>query len=232
MSGDLDEFLEKAKKKGLSEDQIRVKLSGAGWSNEEIDEALDDLIAPPPPKNSNKKESNQLVEKHSDSMQHDRPVAVVANLSIRGFEYAIMFISLLASAFAVGALAHKAIYDMFAKTSSGYSYGGTDNFSAFLVTILLVCFPIFAYMFIRLKKAEIDDPTLRKDPSRRKWVQFTELVTFIVGIGYIIWFVYSLITPDGSSEDTAQYFLHMLVTIIIAGGIFIYLWRDDRKKGD
>lgn len=234
MSAEIDEFIRKARAKGLDDSEIQNRLSNGGWAQADIDEALDDLVVPPPPNASNR--SSEPVMYHTKPNQ---PVSVVQNLSVRGFEYMVMFITLLASAFSVGWLAHSFINTLFSKASNTYDYGGTDSFSTFAVTILLVSFPIFAYMFIRLKKAELADPSLRHDSSRRKLTQLTQLVTFVVGLGYLIYFIYNLITPEtgysssysvDSSPSFLEQLLHMLVTMTIAGGIFLYLWRDEHRE--
>jgi len=223
MESEVDKFIAKARERGLEDKYIKQKLIDAGWNERDANDVLGDgLIVPPPP---------SLVESraHAKPKNHE-PIAVVQNLSVRGFEYAIMFISMLISAFAVGALAHIFVYDLFDKVGDTYDYGQSDPTSAFLVTVLIVCFPIFAYMFIRLKKAELDNPNLRSDPSRRRWSQFTQLVAFLFGIGYLVAFLYSLINPDSTKNSFLMVFINMAITLVIAGGIFIYLWKEDHRK--
>lgn len=231
MAETVEAFVKQAREKGLDDGEIRRRLSNGGWPAGDIDAALDDLTVPPPPNS----QAGDMPLRHSD---HSRqPIAVVSNLSVRGFEYMVMFITLLTTAFSVGMLAHTFIDSSFNKATNSYSYGEANPVSSFAITLLIVSFPIFAYMFLRLKKAEITDPSLRKDPSRRKLTQFTQLITFLFGMGYIIYFIYALITPErhsyysvSNSPGVLEQFLHTLVTLVIAGGIFVYYWRDEHRE--
>lgn len=223
----LKEFIDKSRTKGLEDNEIRQKLLGVGWEESDVDKALgDDLDIPlPPGKNS---------ISGADNHHASQPISVVQNLSVRGFEYMVMFITLLASAFSIGALAHSYVDDIFSKASDTYYYGQANDANTFVVTVLIVCFPIFVYLFLRLKKAELANPALRRDPSRRKLSQLTQLVAFLFGIGYVIYFIYSLLSPDtyGDNPGVGQQLLHTLVTLTIAGSIFIYLWREDHRGAE
>lgn len=235
----IDQFVEKARSKGLSDVEIKQKLSEAGWQPAQIDAAVDDLQVPRP---GNDAEVPPAPSPLVQPTQSSEPIAVVHNLSVRGFEYSIMFIALWATAFALGSLAHTFVSNVFSKASGDYYYGSVDSASSFMITLLIVCFPIFIYLFLRLKRAEINDPKLLDDPSRRRWSQLTQLVTFLVGLGYIIHFVYIIITPQNNSYNyygtdvsssgpsIGVQFLHVLVTLVIAGSIFAYYWREDHHK--
>lgn len=231
MAETIEAFIKQARDKGLDDAEIRTRLSAGGWSDSDINAGLDDLVVPLPPTTANPPAFHNQV--HSS-----QPIAVVNNLSVRGFEYMVMFITLLTTAFSIGSLAHTFVNDIFSKASDTYSYGDVNSFGTFAVTLLIVSFPIFTYMFLRLKKAELADPTLRKDPSRRKLTQFTQLITFLFGMGYVIYFIYALLTPDrgsyyggvDNSPSVVEQLLHTLITLVIAGGIFVYYWRDEHKE--
>ncbi len=233
MAETIEAFIKKAREKGLDDPEIRRRLTEGGWSDSNIDAGLDDLMVPVPPPSGGHQEPS-----FHNHLSSNQPIAVVGNLSVRGFEYMVMFITLLASAFSIGMLAHTYINSVFSKASDTYSYGDANPIGTFAITLLIVSFPIFAYMFLRLKKAELADPALRKDPSRRKLTQFTQLITFLFGMGYIIYFIYALMTPDrsasyggvDSSPSVVEQLLHTLVTLVIAGGIFVYYWREEHKE--
>src|SRR5581483_1307507 len=164
-NSELDSFIKKAKAKNLSDEDIKQRLLASGWGENDINAALadDDLVVPLPPTANNPLHKQQA------------PIAVVQNLSVRGFEYSIMFISLWASAFSIIWLAITYVNDLFSKASGDYVYGSSNSGSAFMITLLLVTFPIFAYMFLRLKRIELTEPDVKSDPSRRKLTQLTQL---------------------------------------------------------
>lgn len=234
---DLEEFVKKARDKKLSNDEIRQKLEKAEWPLADINDALgaagdDELEVPKPP---------------STVQATAAPIAVVHNLSVRGFEYSIMFISLWASAFSIASLMITYINDLADKTTGSYVYGTSNTFSILAITILIVSFPIFAYMFLRLKRIELAEPELRHDSSRRRFTQLTMLLSFLVGLGFVIYFLYTALSsgnnnpptyyPNGggpldtSSDSLLFPFLRTLVVVAISGVIFLYYWREDHKRG-
>jgi hypothetical protein len=231
MNKSLAEYVQDLKARGLHYDEISSILVEAGWSRLAAASALrgEDLPAPPTAKTS---DSHNLPPA-SDTLRGKttQPIAVVSNLSVRGFEYSIMFITLWAAAVSLGALLHDRVDQAFPKQNDMY-YNDTSGTVGLALTVLLVSFPIFATMFIRLKKAERRDAELQHDPSRRKLTQLTQLVAFLFGMGYIIYFIYRLIVPStwGDNPSVAENFLHMLVTVVIAGGIFAFYWFDDHRK--
>lgn len=222
----LQDFIDKARAKGWSDDDIRKKLLKAGWVESDVDDAIDDLVVPTPD------QANGLVV--PSPVRAVPPVAVVNNFSTRGLEYAIMFLSLWAASVSIGFLAHNFVSNLFSVDRFS-SYGTVDTASSFATTVLVVTAPIFIALFLRLKKAEFSDSSLRLDTSRTKLTQLTQLVAFVMGVGYLIYFVYKIITPEANSsysyEDGSigEQFLHMLITLFIAGGIFAYYWIDGHR---
>jgi hypothetical protein len=223
MNAALQKYIEAARAKGHSDDRIKKDLVGAGWEAKEVTAGLagdDDLVPPPPP-----------------SAASRQPQPVVQNFSTRGLEYIIMFIAMAVSALSLGSLLHSNVNNLMGNGDSGFS-GSTVSFAA---SALIVALPVFGVLFLRLKKAEAADPDLHHDPSRKKAVQLTLIVTFLIGLGNIIFFVYSLM--DGTSSDyrynavgsaaantTLGNFIHLLITLAIAGGIFAYYWLDEHRK--
>jgi preprotein translocase subunit SecY len=86
-------------------------------------------------------------------------------------------------------------------------------------------------MFLRLKRAELADPSLKKDASRKRMSHLTQFLAFIFGVGYIVYFIFGLMNGTTSSygevNSVAESFMHMLITLGIAGSIFAYLWHDE-----
>lgn len=238
MKPEIEQFVDKARSKGLTDDEIRQKLLTAGWPANEVEDAINGLTAPVP------KASDQLdVPRPSTSTSaiqtaSPQPVTVVQNQSTRGLEYNIMFLALLFTAFGLGGMLHDVV-DSLTNTSTYAHIGG-----AFAVTAFLVLGPIFTLLFLRLKKAEDSEPELHKDPFRKRWIQWTLLFSFLIGIGHIIYFVYSILNPSTgvdyygaasnapAGNETLALVLHVLVTLAIAGGIFAYYWIEEHKPTD
>lgn len=230
MNSELKVFIEKARSKQLTDDEIKNRLVAEGWPAQEVNRALtgdDGLDVPRPP------QSSEVI-----SRDPSNPISVVQSLSTRGFEYMIMFVSLWATTFSIGFMLHTAINNAFYdppanRYESSYYYDyDTGNDYAFMTTVVLVFLPIFIFMFLRLKRAELNNPSLLKDPSRRKLSHLTQFASFIVGAIYLIYFIYSLMegsTGSGGAESFGELFLHLLVTLIIAGGVFVYYWVDEHR---
>lgn len=228
MHPSLKEYIEKARAKGHEDHRIKADLTAAGWDAAMVSSALkgddDDLIPPPPPPGA--------------AARSNSPQPVVQSLSTRGLEYYIMFIALGVAAISLGSLLHSNVNNLL---GAGDNYGLSQTNVSLASAALVVSLPVLIALFLRLKKAEITDPSLRHDPSRKRSVQVTLIVTFLIGLGNIIFFVYSLMAGSNSPERYSAIgteaatgplgnFIHLLITLAIAGGIFAYYWFDEHHK--
>jgi hypothetical protein len=225
MNQALQQYIDKARDKGHQDDRIKHDLTAAGWDAAMVEAGLrgedDDLLPPPPPPGAS-----------------PRPLPVVQKISTRGLEYIIMFIALGVTAFALGSLLHSNVNNLLGNGDTGTL--GSNSAVSLATAALVVGLPVLAVLFLRLKRAEALDPELQHDPSRKRAVQLTLVVTFLIGLGNIIFFVYSLMT---GGNDTTSYnavgsqaatgwagnFIHLLITLAIAGGIFAYYWFDEHR---
>ena len=220
----LIQYIAAARKKGHSDEQIKHDLVAAGWNAKMVAASIageSDLPVPPPPA----------------VRGEGAPRAVVQNFSTRGLEYIIMFIALGVSAVSLGSILHSTINALVGSEQSALS--GGNGAVPFAASALVVSFPVLAYLFLRLKNAELSDASLRADASRKRAIQLTLIVTFLVGLGNVIYFVYSLMAGDtvdtynsfGSpaASSILGNFVHLLITLAIAGGIFMYYWRDEHQ---
>jgi hypothetical protein len=225
-------FIQELRAKQKTDEEIRKKLTAADWTTDEIAatfKELDDPEAPLPP---HKQDQASLP---NDSQQ---PISVVHRSSTLGVEYGVMFISLAVAAFSVGILAHNYI---------DVTFGTAQNFdNPLALSGALIGVPLFMLQFMRLRRQEQRQPNIKTDASRRRWVQFTLIVSFLFGIGHIIYYVYNLINGQspvyydyGPYERAQQmsnsgYQLlqlgHLVVTLLIAGSIFAYYWLDEHKQ--
>ena len=226
MTEALQKYLEAARHKGHDDDRIRRDLLAAGWEAAAIDEALggqsgDDLVPPPPPPPPPSRNADAPPAKSSE------PVRVVAYRSTAGLEYLILFLSLWIAAMALAAVLHGLVDTSFSRSDSFY-----ENVNTFASAALVVSLPIFAGLFLNLKRKELRDPDIRRDVNRKNAVQLTLLVTFLIGIGKTIFYVYQLMNVGSAGSDYNFFaeLLHTIITVGISGAIFVYYWRDDHKK--
>jgi hypothetical protein len=228
----LQEYITKAREKGHTDDRIKHDLVDAGWEASLVKAGLsgtdDDLVPPPPPPSG-----------HHAVSRATQPVSVVQNLTTRGLEYIIMFIALGVTALSLASLLHSNVNNLMGNGDSGTL--GSNSAVPLATAALVVALPVLAILFLRLKKAEAADPDLHHDPSRKRAIQLTLVITFLIGLGNIIYFVYGLMTggdngpydynPAGSQSATGPLgnAIHLIITLAIAGGIFAYYWFDEHR---
>lgn len=159
----------------------------------------------------------------SDQHHHHQPVApqpVIQVLSPRGVEYVFLTIALL-----TGGLSLIAILILLIS-------GNTDFAAlAFPTAALLIALPVFAGLFLRLKQAELKDPRLALDPSKRRSTQFTKIIAFATCFFTLISFVYAIFARAGGNYSGSFFklFLDVLVILLVAGGILAYYWIDEYR---
>lgn len=219
MSDQLDAFVDKARAKNLNDEEIKKRLLVEGWSENDINNALDGLTVPKPAAVTNSTPS--VMSAPTGESANQSATVVVETSTTTGIEYRIMFLALWISAIAFGGLVHDMVDSLIGSNAYPH-FGGLAAGTA-----MLVCFPIFALLFMRLKKMELLNPATRKDQFRKKSVQATVLFSFIIGVINIIYLVY--ITLSGGAvagTEVSEAILHTLVTVGICGGIFAYYWSD------
>lgn len=176
------------------------------------------IHAPEPVLYKQDAESNRLLS--SSDIMDDRPVPVVQVLSVKGVEYTMMTLTLW---FVAGAM----IWALLSLAN------GMTSFSvlAFPASLLLVCVPIFAYFFLRLRKAELADPRLRFEASKRRLSQFTQIIAFATCLFNIIGFVYLVMTKLGGSGSISigKAILNLVIVLAVAGGVLVYYWFDEHR---
>lgn len=231
MNESLAKYIETAKHKGHSPDQIKTDLIQAGWDSAEVSAALglqdDDLLPPPPPPGHHGTGHAKSINKDHDP--NANLVKVVPFRSTAGLEYIILFISMWVAAMSLAAVLHAVVDGLFRSEFSFYEGINTFSSAAFIVS-----FPIFAFLFLRLKNQEIREPEIRRDVNRKNAVQLTLIVTFLIGLGKTIFYIYQLLNVGNSGVTGAGTYLsetlHTVITVGISGFIFVYYWIDDHKK--
>ena len=226
MHNQMFEYVAKARDKGLSDAAIKSNLVLAGWEATLAEAVLTADLSMPAPAAPQAPVSSRF-----GNNSGSEPIAVVSNFTTRGLEYIIMFIALAVTAVSLGLVLHNLVDGLMGVANS--SYEGVVSYST---SALVVGLPIFLLLFLRLKKAELGNRALVIDPSRKHAVQLTLIITFIIGIWKVISYIYSLlnagnssVTEYGTNPTLTGNLVHTLITLIIAGGIFAYYWRDSHK---
>ena len=219
MVAELKSYIEKAREKKLTDEQIKKQLLTAGWQEEQIAEALSqDADFPPPP-----------------------PPPAIAHVGMwTGFLYILFFISLYTLATAIGGVFNiwvdKAIPTVINNPdSSSFDFSSffTDNFDTpsiirGYIAAIIVSLPLFVSLSLVLKKQLVNQPGVKNLRSRKLLIYITLIVTFLILLGDVIATCYELI----SGTVTGNSFGHFGVTLLISGSIFGYFIgevKNDRK---
>lgn len=237
MKASLETYIDLARRKGRTDEQIIKNLVEAGWDENTAQAAVaedDSLLPPPPPPGQPEMASNRhaahAIASHS-AFESGRPgiVKVVSYRSTAGLEYLITFISLWVAAMSLASVLHSLIDTLIGNGDSFY-----EGIATFASSALLVSLPIFTFMFLRLKKRELGEPAIRTDPSRKAAVQLTLIITFVIALGRTAFWIYQLMNvgnmPLVGNASYLSETLHALITVGISGLIFGYYWVDDHRK--
>lgn len=204
----LTAFIEASLRAGASRDDVHGALARAGWSKEQIRDGLDGFadveFAVPVP----------------------RPKA---QLSARdAFMYLLLFGMLYVSAFSFGGLLFDFINLAFPNEASPrleqFVYASIRR----SVSALVVAFPLFVFLSLRLAKELAADPARRTSAVRRWLTYLTLLIAASVMAGDLIALIYSLL----SGELTLRFVLKVLVIAAIVGAVFGYYLRSLRNDDE
>ena len=163
---------------------------------------------------------NASVGADSEFSNSKESVPVVKVWSVRGVEYAIMSFMLWFLAIAVN-------WVLVALVTGN---AGFVELSPPLA-LLIVSLPVFAFFFLRLKKAELEQPNLKVESTKRRFSQITQIVAFSVTFISELTIVATLLAKLGG-EDTAllKPILSALMFMLVWGALFAYYWFDEHKQ--
>jgi hypothetical protein len=149
------------------------------------------------------------------------PVAIVKVLSPRGVEYVFLTLALFTAA---ASLAGAIISLVNGQTSF--------NVLAYPTAALIVSVPVFALLFLRLKKAELNNPNLKLDPSKRRSTQFIQIVNFAICFFSLIGVLAGIFAKISGTLNTSiiKLVMDVLVVLVISGGILSYYWYDEHRS--
>jgi len=206
---DLEKYIAAAREQKIPDEEIKSQLVRAGWPES-------DVIGTLTPKST---------------IGTNLPPPPVPRFGMWvAFQYIILFITLYLSATAVGGILHEAVDNIFKDRLDPYDYGRSINnwLLNFYIAFLIVGFPIFAWLFVVLKKQAIEKPGIKNLGARKFLIYLTLVGTFLIMIGHLIGTVLSFLNGDIALSS----FFHLGVTFLVAGSIFIYLLlavKEDRK---
>lgn len=161
------------------------------------------------------------------------PVAASSNMW-DAFQHILLFITLYTSATSLALILHYFV-DLWLPPImiNNSSYQGMKYFQSMLLrgylSSLIVSYPIFSFLFLKITKKTIENPHMRSLKSRKFLIYFTLVVTFIIALANIISIIYNLL----GGNVTFNFLLHFLITMTISGAIFtyyIYQIKEDRIK--
>lgn len=207
MTSPLLDFTRKALELGTPREDISAALKQAGWADSDIKSALGSFA----------------LGSFPIPVPRPRP-----SLSAKEFFlYALLFLALYISAFHLGALIfdfiNRAVPDSLGNSSSWR--GSTNDSVRWNMSMLIVSFPVFAFMFRNVNAAIAKDPT-KLDSRPRHWLTYLSLLlTAIIVISDVGVLVYNAL----GGELTLRFVLKILTVAAIAGGIFFYFLADIRK---
>ncbi len=209
MNAELVEFTRSALAAGKARREVADILHHAGWAEPDIKAAIDAFADVPFP------------------IPVPRPKPYLSAREV--FVYLILFVTLYASAYSLGALVFELINrgfpDPLELQSSNFIRFSNDRIR-WDISMIVVAFPLFFFTFRAVIRGLAQDPTKRASRAR-KWL--TYLTLFIAGISLIgdaAVLVYNVL----GGELTSRFLLKVATIAAIAGGIFAYFLEDMRKE--
>ncbi|MBI1856661.1 hypothetical protein HY003_03885 [Candidatus Saccharibacteria bacterium] len=189
-------------------------------------EPLEGMVAPTPDFTTTKPVTQSVSDEApktlsiTDTQSNGDPVPVVRVLSVRGVEYLMM-------SFALWLGAGSLIWVLLALING---YGSTTTLAMPGAT-MIVSVPVFAFFFLRLRKQELVNSSLRYEPSKRRLTQITQFVAFITCMLNTVTFVYLMIAKVSGQDGIVLWkaFANLLIVLIVVGGILAYYWADEHR---
>lgn len=205
---DLISYISSLRSKNINDQVIKEKLIGSGWPENEI-----------------------LVALSPQNTVNDVPPPPVPHFGMWvAFEYIILFITLYIWATSFGGILHYAVDKNIKDPIDNLSFSSSLNIVIpGYLSGLIVAFPIFAVLFLILKRQVREKPAVKNLRARKVLIYLTLLGTFLLMIGHILTTVWGFL----SAATTLKSFMHLLVTLVVAGSIFIYFLievRGDRNN--
>jgi MFS family permease len=206
----LDIFIREALNRGETRPRISTALIAAGWTQKEVDNALDDYA------------------ETDIGLAVPKPRAYVS--AREAFLYLVLFILLGVVAWNLGSLLFALIDTAIADeldNEYGFFFGSRDMQIRQAIAGLVVGGPLFAWLALHIRKQRRTNPAMQRSRVR-KWLTYIALIiASCTLIGDAISLVYSFL----AGELSTRLLLKLLVVAVLAGGVFFYFIRD-AEQGD
>jgi hypothetical protein len=197
MNAELLDFTRRALAEGIGRQEIAGALRRAGWAEAEVKAALGafaeiDFPLPVP-----------------------RPKPYLPAREV--FLYLLLFASLYACAYNLGAIAFEFI---------DRAFGDAGEAIRWNLSSLIVSFPLFLFVFRSVTLSIASDP-VKRGSRVRKWLTYLTLFFAATALaGDLVVLVYNAL----GGELTLRFLMKAGVVGIIAGGIFAYFLADMRQE--
>lgn len=201
----LRDFIDAALRAGKNRDEIAAVLTAAGWSPEQIVHGLKGYA--------------------------DMPFVVPvprprAQLSARdAFLYLLLFATLYVTAIQLNNMLFSFIELAFPAPGNDYEVARAGRSIRWATASLIVAFPLFLALSMKLRREIRQEPARRLSSVRRWLIYLTMLVAAGFIIGDAITLVYNLLNGD----LTVRFVLKVLVVAAITGTIFGYFMQTTRR---
>jgi hypothetical protein len=217
---ELVSYIKQARASKIPDETISSNLLSSGWNKADVELTMqqENLVPIPRPPSS----SNPKAEGVQGSSMWD------------AFEHILMFLSLYILVTSI-ALTLYFYVDKWIPGTSQTSYGydlATSSYGLPLLrgylASLIVSYPFFAFLFLRVTKRTQKHPEMRHLKVRRQLIYFTLIVTFLIVMINVISIIYGFL----NGNVTVNFILHFIITIGISGIIFGYYLnqvKEDRK---
>ncbi len=200
------EFARNALDRGIEREKIIEALRQAGWPEPDISAALDTFAAV------------------------DFPLAVpkprISFSAQESFNYLLLFSALYWGLWHFIALVSRFIDRLIPDAvSDRLNATYVDNSIRWDVAVLIVAFPIFAFMLWHIEK------TIKRDPAKRasgprKWLTYlTLLLAALVLLGDLVSLIYNFLT----GELTTRFALKVLTVGFATGAVFVFFFTGIKR---
>lgn len=226
------DYINKKVSDGLTLDVITSNLLSAGWSKELVDKAIFIHKNPDVPVPETFNLSRQGIP--TSSTKHGPSVEL--NLW-DAFEHILMFISLFVFVIALIFMLNQFVdiflpdplkYDYRYGDYYGYSGNWYNEAIKVPLAMIIVSFPFFAFMFIRIQKRTHLNPELRKMLLRKILIYLTLIVTFVTLLYNVIAIIFNFLNGDLSINFFAHFAVSTSICAIVFG-YFVRVVKDDQK---
>ncbi|MCA9782766.1 MAG: hypothetical protein KDC10_04345 [Calditrichaeota bacterium] len=205
-SPELGRFVHSALSHGMTRASIAESLLAAGWSQRDIERAL------------------QAWADSESPLPVPRPRPGVSPRET--WFYLLLFLALYIGLWNLGTLAFQLIEQAFPDPLEYMTTNGRQTTIRWAISWLVICAPLFLALNWRLTRSLIEEP-MRRASRVRQWL--TALTLFIAAsslMGDLVVLVYNLL--DGDLK--VRFLLKVAVVALLAGAAFLYYIRDLRSS--